>query len=86
MGSMSNSKAMLGSSSSTLKKLPLSSLSSSDGHSDSRTTIKKKNTMTSKKVSTNGGGFASELDFSKQRKNSVLIGGKEDANAMKRYH
>ena len=65
MGSMSNSKAMLGSSSSALKKLPLSSLSSSDGHSDSRTPIKKKNTMTSKKTSSNGGGCSSELDFSK---------------------
>ena len=79
MGSMSNSKAMMGSSSSTLKKLPLSSLNASDGHSDSRTPIKKKNTMTTKKsAATNGAGFASELDFSKQRKNSVLIGGTKD--------
>tara|TARA_B110000285_G_C15122979_1_gene618372 strand:- start:502 stop:738 length:237 start_codon:yes stop_codon:yes gene_type:complete len=77
MGSMSNSKAMMGSSSSTLKKLPLSSLNSTDGD---RTPIKKKNTMTTKKASaTNGGsGFSSELDFSKQRKNSVLIGGTKD--------
>ena len=70
---------MMGSSSSTLKKLPLSSLSSSDGHSDSRTPIKKKNTMTMKKSgATNGAGFATDVDFSKQRKNSVLIGGTKD--------
>jgi hypothetical protein len=79
MGSNMSSKAMLGSSSSALKKLPLSGLNSSDSHNDSRTPIKKKNTMTSKKTSSaNGGGFSSELDFSKQRKNSVLIGGTKD--------
>jgi hypothetical protein len=76
---MSNSKAMMGSSSSTLKKLPLGSLSSSDGHSDSKTPIKKKNTMTAKKsAAANGGGLPTEVDFAKTRKNSVLIGGTKD--------
>lgn len=65
-GSMSSNKvsSILGSSSSTLKKLPLSSLSSSDVYSDSKTPIKKKSTMTSKKL-TNNNGFSEGIDFSK---------------------
>lgn len=67
----------MGSSSSTLKKLPLSNLSSSEGYNDSRTPIKKKTTMTSKKLTSNN-GFGENVDFSKQRKNSILIGGSKE--------
>ena len=74
----------MGSSSSTLKKLPLSNLSSSEGYNDSRTPIKKKTTMTSKKLTSNN-GFGENVDFSKQRKNSILIGGSKEEQ-IKRYH
>ena len=66
IGSMSSSKVTgsMGSSASTLKKLPLSSLNSSDNHIDSRTPIKKKSTMTSKKLTSNN-GFSDEAQVSK---------------------
>jgi hypothetical protein len=77
-GSMSSNKvSMLGSSSSTLKKLPLSNLNSSESYSDSKTPIKKKQTMNSKKLTSNS-GFSEGVDFSKQRKNSILIGGSKE--------
>ena len=53
---MTSSKNTLGSSVSTLKKLPLSSMSSTDNHIDSKTPIKKKNTMNFKKTTNNGFG------------------------------
>lgn len=71
----SSSKSLIGGSLSTLKKLPLGSLS--DGHNDSKTPLKKKSTLTSKK-SSNNTGFQNEIDFAKQRKNSILIGGSKD--------
>ena len=64
-GSMSSNKVgMLGSSSNTLKKLPLGSLNDSGGHGDSKTPLKKKNTMTSKKLTSNN-GFSDNVEFSK---------------------
>ena len=84
IGNLGSSKALLGGGSSALKKLPLSSLTSSEGHSDSKTPIKKKNTMNIKKTSGNN-GFPSDIDLAKQRKNSVLIGGTKD-ESIKRYH
>ena len=60
---MSSGKNALGSSVSTLKKLPLSSMSSTDNHIDSsKTPIKKKNTMNFKKTTNNGFG-TEQLDF-----------------------
>jgi hypothetical protein len=54
---MNSGKNNLGSSVSTLKKLPLSSMSSTDNHIDSsKTPIKKKNTMNFKKTANNGFG------------------------------
>jgi hypothetical protein len=83
-GTMSSNKvSMLGSSSSTLKKLPLSNLGGGESYGD-RTPIKKKATMTSKKLTSNS-GFSEGVDFSKQRKNSILIGGSKEEN-LKRYH
>jgi hypothetical protein len=74
-GSMSSNKvSMMGSSSNALKKLPLSNLNSSEGE-NSKTPIKKKITMNNKKVSAN---LSDGVDFSKQRKNSVLIGGSKE--------
>jgi hypothetical protein len=77
-GSMSSNKvSMLGSSSNALKKLPLGSLSDIGSHGDSKTPLKKKTTMTSKKLTSNN-GFSDNVDFSKQRKNSILIGGSKE--------
>lgn len=71
----SNKISMMGSSSNALKKLPLTNLSSTSEYSDSKTPIKKKQTMSRKLTSTLSDG----VDFSKQRKNSIQIGGsKED--------
>lgn len=84
MGGMNSSKNTLGSSVSTLKKLPLSSMSSTDNHIDSKTPIKKKNTMNFKKTTNNGFG-TEQLDFQKSRKMSVLIGGSKD-DSSKRYN
>lgn len=62
-GNMISGKNALGSSVSTLKKLPLSSMSSTDNHLDSsKTPIKKKNTMNFKKTTNNGFG-TEQLDF-----------------------
>lgn len=84
-GSMSSNKiSNLGSSSNTLKKLPLSGLSDLGSHGDGRTPLKKKTTMTSKKLTSNN-GFSDNVDFSKQRKNSILIGGSKEEQ-IKRYH
>lgn len=81
-GSMSSGKVnMIGSSSNTLKKLPLSNLNSKED-GDSKTPIKKKQTMTSKKLTST---FSEGVDFSKQRKNSILIGGSKEEQ-IKRYH
>lgn len=64
-GSMSSNKVgMLGSSSNTLKKLPLGSLNDSGSHGDSKTPLKKKSTMTSKKLTSNN-GFSDNVEFSK---------------------
>lgn len=60
LGSLSSGKGNLGGSVSTLKKLPLSSMNA-DNHNDSKTPLKKQNTMKFKKTSTNG--FATEIDF-----------------------
>jgi hypothetical protein len=77
-GSMSSNKvSMLGGSSNTLKKLPLGNLSDMGSHGDSKTPLKKKTTMTSKKLTSNN-GFSDNVDFSKQRKNSLLIGGSKE--------
>ena len=57
VGGMNSGKNTLGSSVSALKKLPLSGLSSAgDNHIDSKTPIKKKNTMNFKKTANNGFG------------------------------
>jgi hypothetical protein len=40
--------------------------------------------MTSKKLTSNN-GFTEGMDFSKQRKNSILIGGSKEEQ-IKRYH
>lgn len=80
---MTSGKGTLGSSVSTLKKLPLSSMSSTDNHIDSKTPIKKKNTMNFKKTTNNGFG-TEQLDFQKSRKMSVLIGGSKEEQS-KRY-
>ena len=58
-GMKSGGNNTLGSSVSTLKKLPLSSMSGTDNHLDSKTPIKKKNTLTSFKKTTNN-GFGTE--------------------------
>jgi hypothetical protein len=77
-GSMSSNKVgMLGGGSNTLKKLPLSSLNDRGGDGDSKTPLKKKSTMTSKKLTSNN-GFSENVDFTKQRKNSILIGGSKE--------
>lgn len=56
-GGMNTGKNTLGSSVSALKKLPLSGLSSAgDNQIDSKTPIKKKNTMNFKKTANNGFG------------------------------
>ena len=73
----SNKVSMLGSSSNALKKLPLGNLSDMGSHGDSKTPLKKKTTMTSKKLTSNN-GFSDNVDFSKQRKNSLLIGGSKE--------
>ena len=81
---MKSGQNTLGSSVSTLKKLPLSSMSSTDNHIDSKTPIKKKNTMNFKKTTNNGFGTET-LDFQqKSRKMSVLIGGSKEEQS-KRY-
>ena len=62
-GGANKGQNTLGSSVSTLKKLPLSSMSGNDNHIDSKTPIKKKNTMTSFKKTTNNGFGTDQLDF-----------------------
>jgi len=62
VGSLSSGKSNLGGSVSTLKKLPLSSMNAGDTHNDSKTPIKKKNTMNFKKTSNLNNGF-NEIDF-----------------------
>jgi len=51
---------------------------------DEKVALKKKNTMIPKKNQTNG-GLGTEIDFAKQRKNSLLIGGSKEEQ-VKRYH
>lgn len=58
-------------------------MSSTDNHIDSKTPIKKKNTMNFKKTTNNGFG-TEQLDFQKSRKMSVLIGSTKD-ETTKRY-
>jgi len=77
MANYTSSKVMINSQSTHSKlKIPLSNLNSG-GDNDNKTPIKKKNSMNIKKTSNNN-GFSSEIDFSKQRKNSLLIGGTKD--------
>lgn len=60
VASLSGKSNHLGGSVSTLKKLPLSSMNSGDNHNDSKTPIKKKNTMNFKKTQNNG---FNDIDF-----------------------
>lgn len=85
LGSLSSGKSNISSGISGLKKIPLSKINDGEpGHENSRTPLKKKNTMNYKRQITYTGS-SNELDFSKQRKNSVLIGGSKD-DQIKRYH
>ena len=79
LGAYGGSKSIIMNGSGATKKLPTGSLI--DSHTD-KTPLKKKNTMTNKKTNN---GLATDLEFSKQRKNSLLIGGSKD-DQSKRYH
>ena len=68
-----STKSLLGSSMNTLKKLPLGNL---DGHDKPKS--EKKAKLLKQKTVVIGNGFNSEVDFTKQRKSSLLIGGTKD--------
>jgi hypothetical protein len=60
----------------TLKKLPLGSLNDGSHHENKQNSQKKP--KISKTKSTIVNGFNQEVDFTKQRKSSLLIGGSKD--------
>lgn len=72
LGGGLSGKPLLGGSSTALKKQATQNMNNND--SDNKTPLKKKNTMNFKR-SQNGNFPTDTIDFAKQRKNSLLIGG-----------
>mmetsp|Transcript_4775 Transcript_4775/g.8188 ORF Transcript_4775/g.8188 Transcript_4775/m.8188 type:complete len:186 (+) Transcript_4775:2310-2867(+) len=89
--SISSSKALLAAGTSALRKIQLNNLGTTDSGVDSKTPVKKKNSINQKKsVTQNKGGDAflskPDKDMKQYRKNSMMVGNEGKGESAKKYN